>query len=268
MKLLVSLVVFKQPWDLIEKVIDSLTEAINESKILFASIVIVDNYCDTSLNESLCRKYSNINKKFDIRIIQGQGNLGYGLGNNLAINAIGYDYSLVLNPDVIIHQGALKVAFEYFSNNNDVVLISPKILNEKGALESGIKSYPSLLVLLLRFLNIKKLNRFFNKRLANYENHLVVLSNNVADVNIISGCFMLFRSSVLKELGGFDRHYFMYFEDFDLSIRARKMGRVIYHPEVVVTHYGGGAGKKGPKHIKYFARSMITFFNKYGWKLI
>ncbi|MCX4028852.1 glycosyltransferase family 2 protein [Endozoicomonas sp. SM1973] len=268
MKLLVSLVVYKQSWSLIENVIDSLIRAVNETKILFASIVVVDNFGDSALSKKLSHRYSNINEMFDLRLIQGQGNLGYGLGNNLATNVLGYDYVLVLNPDVIIHQGVFEIALDYLSNNNDVVLVSPKILNEKGTLESGVKSYPSVFVLLLRFLNNKKLNRLFQKKLADYENHQVVNSNSITDVNIVSGCFMLFRSSILKQLGGFDSRYFMYFEDFDLSFRARKLGRVVYHPDVVVTHYGGGAGRKGLKHIKYFSSSMVKFFNRYGWKLV
>lgn len=76
---------------------------------------------------------------------------------------------------------------------------------------------------------------------------------------IVSGCFMLFRTDALKALGGFDERYFLYFEDFDLSLRAQKLGRVVYYPGVRIQHYGGGAGRKGWRHIKMFLRSALTF---------
>ncbi len=84
---------------------------------------------------------------------------------------------------------------------------------------------------------------------------------------IVSGCFLLFRTSILKKLGGFDPRYFLYFEDFDLSLRTRKITQIAYVPQVKIIHYGGQVAKKGRRHIIMFIRSSITFFNTHGWKL-
>ncbi|PRF94602.1 hypothetical protein C6Q22_02415 [Burkholderia multivorans] len=84
---------------------------------------------------------------------------------------------------------------------------------------------------------------------------------------IVSGCFMMFRTEVLKKLGGFDPRYFLYFEDYDLSLRAHEVADVAYVPSVRVIHHGGGASRKGFTHIRMFAVSAFKFFNRFGWRV-
>jgi len=70
-----------------------------------------------------------------------------------------------------------------------------------------------------------------------------------------------------QDLGGFDTRYFMYFEDFDLSVRAAARGWVqVYEPGAVVRHSGGGAARKPLKHRLWFVRSAFRFFMRHGWR--
>src|SRR5690606_12879181 len=84
---------------------------------------------------------------------------------------------------------------------------------------------------------------------------------------IVSGCFMFFRSTILKNTGSFSDKFFLYFEDFDLSLRMRKIADTAYVPAVRVVHSGGHASKKGFWHIKIFIRSAIIFYRIHGVKL-
>ena len=77
---------------------------------------------------------------------------------------------------------------------------------------------------------------------------------------------MLSRGSVLKAVKGFDERYFLYFEDFDLSMRIRQQGRIAYLPTMKIIHGGGYAARKGFSHIRMFVCSAIRFFNTYGWR--
>jgi GT2 family glycosyltransferase len=79
---------------------------------------------------------------------------------------------------------------------------------------------------------------------------------------------MVIRGDALRQVGGFDDRYFMYFEDFDLSMRLRELGRVVYAPRVSVVHHGGYAARKGLRHVLYFMRSGIRFFGQHGWRFI
>ena len=60
--------------------------------------------------------------------------------------------------------------------------------------------------------------------------------------------------------------YFLYFEDYDLSLRIGKLGRLAYAPNVRITHCGGNTSSKGLWHIRIFIISGIRFFNKHGWR--
>ena len=78
---------------------------------------------------------------------------------------------------------------------------------------------------------------------------------------------MFCKTAILQQVGGFMDRYFLYFEDYDLSMRLHELGEIAYTPDVRIVHYGGNAAKKGIQHIFLFVRSAITFFNQHGWKL-
>ena len=77
---------------------------------------------------------------------------------------------------------------------------------------------------------------------------------------------MLFRTDVLKRLGGFDERYFMYFEDFDICMRMNGIAGIAYVPSICITHSGGNAARKGGRHIAMFVTSAVRFFSRWGWK--
>jgi hypothetical protein len=79
---------------------------------------------------------------------------------------------------------------------------------------------------------------------------------------------MLVRRKAIDATGGFDPQFFLYFEDYDWSVRLAKFGKTAYLPTFRVVHHGGGAARKGWKHIGWFVRSACRFYNKHGWRLV
>jgi GT2 family glycosyltransferase len=79
---------------------------------------------------------------------------------------------------------------------------------------------------------------------------------------------MLAPTPALRAVGGFDERYFLYFEDFDLSLRLGEHGRLVFEPAMRIVHHGGYAARKGLRHVRYFLRSGIRFFNDHGWRWI
>ncbi|MFM0128760.1 glycosyltransferase family 2 protein [Paraburkholderia sediminicola] len=200
-------------------------------------------------------------------IITGHGNVGYGRGHNLAIECSNSRYHLVLNPDIDLAPDALKQALDFFEEHSEAGLITPWIGDEHGQQQFLCRRYPTLLDLFARGFLPAPLRRLFARRLARYEMRDRINARDIVwDPPIVSGCFMLFRTSVLKQLGGFDARYFLYFEDYDLSLRAHDVTRVVYAPAVRVLHHGGGAARKGSAHIRMFMASAYKFFNRFGWK--
>ncbi|WP_185640893.1 glycosyltransferase family 2 protein [Burkholderia sp. Bp8984] len=200
--------------------------------------------------------------------IGGHGNVGYGRGHNLAIEQAASSYHLILNPDIDLDGDSLVAAFDFLNAHSDVGLVTPQINDERGDMQYLCRRYPALLDLFTRGFLPQVLRRPFRRRLAHYEMRDVINDHDIVwDPPIVSGCFMLFRTEVLKKLGGFDPRYFLYFEDYDLSLRTHDVARVAYVPSVRVIHHGGGASRKGFAHIRMFAASAFKFYNRFGWRL-
>jgi len=87
------------------------------------------------------------------------------------------------------------------------------------------------------------------------------------EVPFLSGAFMFCRSDVLKRLGGFDRCFFLYFEDADLCRRVQQTHRTVYYPATAVTHYWERAAHKSWKFGWIFMQSAARYFWKWGIKL-
>lgn len=201
-------------------------------------------------------------------IASGHGNVGYGRGHNIAIDKADGNYHLILNPDVELAPDALLRAHEFFSRHADAGLLSPLIRGDDGEIQYLCRRYPTLLDLLARGFLPARLRALFARRLARYEMRESINERDIVwDPQIVSGCFMFFRTSVLHGVRGFDPRYFLYFEDYDLSLRTHDLARVAYVPDVRIVHHGGGAARKGWLHIRLFVTSALKFFSRFGWKL-
>lgn len=202
-------------------------------------------------------------------IISGQGNIGFGRGHNLAFSRVQTPFHLIMNSDVVLSGEAILNALEFLENHPETGALSPYALDGSGRQQLLCKRYPSLADLFIRGFIPQNFHRFFQKRLDRYEmRDLCTRDRSVSDISIISGCFMFFRSSFLEEIQGFSSQYFLYFEDFDLSLRLGRICKLAYVPEVKIIHYGGGAGNKGIKHILWFCGSACRFFRSHGWKIL
>lgn len=200
--------------------------------------------------------------------IHGHGNIGFGRGHNLCLereDRIG-EFHLVLNPDVELADDALVAAVDFMEDHPDCVLLSPDARSEDGTRQYLSKRYPSVLDLALRGFAPTWLKRLFSKRLARYEMRERDPAAVFWAAPIVSGCFMMLRGDAFRRLRGFDPQFFLYFEDFDLSLRAATLGRIACVPSVRITHHGGYASRKGWRHLVMFARSGVQFFSKHGWR--
>lgn len=202
-----------------------------------------------------------------IRVIGNGQNIGFGAGHNLTLDP-DCSFHLILNPDVELSRDALSNALEFMNAHLDCGMLSPSVANGGGGREYLCKQYPSIMNLALRGFAPKWLREFFSERLGAYEMREKIGEQVVWDPPIISGCFMLLRNTVLNAIEGFDARYFLYFEDFDLSLRVSRVSRIAYVPSVRIVHHGGHAAKKGWRHIYLFTKSGIQFFNRHGWKII
>ena len=202
-----------------------------------------------------------------LELIAGQGNVGYGRANNLALARAASEFHLVMNPDVELEPAALAEALRGFAHHPELGMVAPAAYGEDGRLQYLCKRYPSLWVLFLRGFAPAGLRRRFAASLDAYEMRDVIGEKFVSGIPLASGCFMLARTALLERVGGFDPRFFMYFEDYDLSLRVGRESPVGYVPQARIVHHGGEAARKGVRHVAWFVASAWRFFARHGWRL-
>ncbi|TWG91598.1 hypothetical protein L598_005800000110 [Mesorhizobium sp. J18] len=259
--LTISIVVFRPDPATIRATLASLAHALLPVGPQRAKLFIIDNSPEEDERDWL----RVIPPQLAFEVISGHGNIGYGRANNLVIDRLGH-YHLVLNPDVVMEPEALSNALAFISGYPECGLITPAAFYPDGRRQYLCKRYPSLLDLLLRGFAPPVVRRLFHRRLNRYEMRDRIGDEVVWDPPVVSGCFMLFRSEVFRELGGFDKRYRLYFEDFDISLRAGRITRIAYVPTVRIVHSGGVTARKGLWHIREFIRSAGIFFSVHAHK--
>lgn len=273
----VSIVLHHSSVPLLRRVLASLQRSASvarEAAVLSkVSVALVDNSCEPEYrlqvkemlaawphSDCFCVTYSGQSE-----------NRGFGAGHNSVIETLDSNYHLVLNPDAELSDDTLLTGLSTLQTDDSIVLLSPRVWRGEGGQggqEFLCKCYPSVLALLLRGFAPRFLQRMFRRRLHHYEVRDLCSGEQQADIMLASGCFMLVRTAALRSVGGFNDTYFLYFEDFDLSLRLGSQGRLVFNPAMQIVHHGGYAASKGFAHVKYFVKAGVTFFNQHGWRWI
>lgn len=267
--LCVSIVTFQPNLHWLEFTLRSVAAAISdarrENELGKVNLWLIDN---TGTEQSLRDLQSMIEQTFNKVSIEltyqhEQGNVGYGAGHNLAMRSSSCDYHLVLNPDVMIAETALTEALRIMQRRPQVALLAPDTTDGQGSRQFLCKRYPSVFDLFLRGFAPSWIKKVFKRRLDHYELRDMIGETMLDNIPLLSGCFMLLRREAIAWTQGFDTQFFMYFEDFDLSLRV---GQNCFAPQVRIMHFGGGAAQKDWRHINYFIQSAYRFYRKHGWK--
>lgn len=209
------------------------------------------------------------------RLLSGHGNVGFGAANNLALLDRDADILIVANPDLVYEPEAFAALLDTFAREPEAGLVTPAFVEAAGAgqgatarhLSHLCKRYPSFAVLFGRGFLPAGLRRGLAREIASYAMADKPADRDWWDPPIVTGAFMAFRAPVFRAIGGFDPRFFLYFEDFDISLRAARLTRLHFAAGVRMVHDGGDAGRKGWKHVRMFSASAFRFWAKHGFRL-
>lgn len=266
-KLHISVVVFHPDLHLLEQTLQTLWRAADHAQAVGALTNCVLTLVDNSVTSDSVRLSSLLAKCWPefAELISNTENTGYGRGHNRVL-AHKADYYLVINPDVQVDEHALAAAVACMQTYPQVGMVTPLCFGPDGQQEYLCKAYPTVFTLFLRGFAPKYFSRFFQQYLARYELRDRMQTAPHTDVMIASGCFMFLRHAAVKDIQGFNPAFFLYFEDFDLSLRLRQHWQILFAPSVKIVHFGGHSAKKGWRHILMFVSSAWQFFNFHGWR--
>ncbi|MFA6038673.1 MAG: glycosyltransferase family 2 protein [Candidatus Peribacteraceae bacterium] len=189
-------------------------------------ILVVDNH---SGDDSVGVLRNTFRGEPRVRIIETPRNLGFGQGYEAGCRQARGTYLLFNNPDkVLVPDGVERLVGE-MERDPSIGILAPKLMHEDGTVRLSPRRFPGILDLLAKR---TLLGRLFPKRVARYL-QLDLPQDAPRDVEWIAGGCFLIPAAFFRELGGFDRRYFMFFEDIDLCRRTWKAGkRVVYEPRV------------------------------------
>ena len=268
----VSLVVHQPNWRHLARTLaflgDAITYARAHGSLTQASVTLVNNGSGEDCERLALLAEAALGRAPGTRtgVLTGHGNVGYGRGHNLGMGNAQADLHLILNPDVEMDAPALDAGIRYLEAHPQAGAVMPDAHDEAGERQYLARSMPSVSVLFLRGFAPAWLRAPFHASLARYEMRERDWDAEQFPIAVAGGCFLLARRGSLDKVGGFDPAYFLYFEDYDLSMRLAKVSPVGYSPAVRVVHHGGGAAEKGWRHILWFIGSARRFFATHGWR--
>lgn len=195
-------------------------------------IIVSDNGSTDGSVEAIRGAYPNVT------ILENQTNLGFARGNNAGIRVASGEYVLILNPDTIIHPGALDRWIAYADSKQQAGAFGCRVLNPDGTYQGSARPFPTVWRYWIAALYLRPLAHlsgfFVSDAYTGWD------GDTERSIDWQSGCCLLFRRSVLQQLGGFDEQFFYHYEEVDLCRRCWNAGYpILFNPTVEITHLGG-----------------------------
>lgn len=197
-----------------------------------------------------------------VKLLVNSQNLGYTKANNIGINHSRGKYILLLNPDTIVHQGALQALIECAESHPEAGIIGAKLLNSDGSVQRSARSFPDIGAGLFRNTFLGRLfpnNPFVRRYLLTDFSY-----DEVREVDWVSGAAMLVRRDLIEQIGGLDERFWAYCEDVDLCWQAWQAGyKVLFCPNAVITHkVGRSSDQRLVSSLIQHHKSMWLFYLK------
>ena len=223
-------------------------------------VIVVDSGSFDGCGELIAREFPQV------RFIQSKDNLGFAKANNLAARHATGRILVFLNPDTELLGPALSRLFEAAVRLPKAGALGARLLNTDGTLQTScIQSFPTIANQLL---DADLLRRWFPRAALWGTAPLYAGSAEPAAVEGISGACLATPRPLFEQVGGFSEDYFMYYEDMDYCLKARKAGYTNYYvPAARVVHHGGKSSGEAPDKFAsvMMAESAWRFFhNQHG----
>jgi N-acetylglucosaminyl-diphospho-decaprenol L-rhamnosyltransferase len=184
---------------------------------------------------------------FKVRIIKNKYPKGFGDNHNAAFASGCNSFFCVINPDIRLQSNPFPSLLKVLGNPL-IGVVAPLILDPKKTVADSARKFPTL---------ISILGKVFRKKSGlDY-----AITDQLLLPDWVAGMFMLFRREVFNKLHGFDKGYFLYYEDVDLCARLRLAGYLTAMcPTVSAIHDAQRASHRNLRYLKWHLSSMLRFF--------
>jgi len=217
-------------------------------------VFVVDNASTDGSPEMVGKEFP------EVRLIANEQNRGFAAANNQALRLAQGRYVILLNPDTLVHRGALETMVRFMDGHPEAGAVGCRLLNGDGTIQRSTRRMPTFTTMLYDNTLLGKF-AYFRRKVKDFKGRAL---EEVEAVDATSGAALMIRRSLLDEIGLMDEGYFMFLEEVDLCRRIWAKGFKVYVvPQAVITHLGGESRRQHPEIRLIIQRSLMRYFLKY-----
>lgn len=223
-------------WNTIDLLRDCLRSVYENCTGLEVEVVVVDNASVDGSPEMVEAEFPWVIQ------IRNTENRGFAAANNQGFERCTGRHVLLLNSDTYVLGGVLKQSVAYLDSHPNVGAMGCRVLNPDRTMQRTCSMWPRLLDLFFMSSGLWKLKRpriFGRYQMTHWKR------NSEREVEVISGCYLMVRQSVLEQVGPLDEDFFFFGEETDWCRRMRDAGwRLMFAPVGEIVHYGSASARK------------------------
>lgn len=223
-----------------------------------AEIIVIDNHSHDGSIEYLQTLFTSV------IFLANKKNLGFGKANNIALQQAKGKYILFLNPDTIVAEDCFTHCINFLETTANAGAAGVRMIDGSGKfLPESKRSFPSPVSSFCKLIGLASLfpsSKIFNRYALGNLNQ-----NQIHEIDVLAGAFMMIKKEVLEKIKGFDESFFMYGEDIDLSYRIQQAGySIFYLGKTTIIHFKGESVKKqNINYVRMFYNAMNVFVGKH-----
>lgn len=236
---------------------DCLRSVYEQTKNVEFEIILVDNASSDDSVETIRKEFP------EVVLIENSENRGFAAANNQGMEIARGRYILLLNSDTIVLDNAIEKTAAFADEHPGAGIVGCRVLNGDLSLQPNCFMYPSVLNMLLSGTFLYKIfsgSKFFGREGMTWWDF-----NEIRQVDVVRGCFMLVRRAAVEQVGVLDEDYFFYAEETDFCYRVKKAGwDILFTPDSEIIHLGGQSSKQiKPQRIMQLRAGILQFIKKH-----
>lgn len=218
-------------------------------------VIVIDNASTDGSVEMVKKDFPQVT------LIENSKNRGFAAANNQGIDISKGRYVLLLNSDTVVLDNAIAKTAAFADSHPKAAIVGCRVLNPDQTLQPTCFMFPSILNMLLSSTYLYKLfpkSKFFGRERMTWWDR-----NDIREVDVVTGCFMLVRQEAIEQVGTMDEQFFMYGEETDWCYRFKQAGwKVMFTPACEIIHLGGQSSRQQRSKMMLQLRGSILLFIK------
>jgi GT2 family glycosyltransferase len=221
----------------------------SSKKLLYPSFEIL--ICDMASSEDPANIFNGADYP-NTKLLISKKNLGFAGGNNWGIRQARGEFIFIVNNDTDLTPDIIHRLLQPFSQNPSIGVVCPKI-----------KYFDDPHI--IQYAGFRPMNPFTGRTSSIGDHETDLGQYDLSGVtNGAHGCAMMIKKEVIEKTGLFPENFFLYYEEWDLSVRVQKAGYLIwYQSEATILHKESmTVGKENPMKTYYLTRNRILYMRR------